>query len=178
MHRRTDPRPYGRIPAASHVVLCLAVTACLDRAQPTPAEPALPFGLVVRPPWAALQPAGSVQLEAAVVGPAGDTMPLQAVAWSARSGAVRVDATGRATGITNGVDTVIASSGQRRLVGHDQWRRFHSRRQRLPRWHDAGVCLVLRPNLGTASRTHPTDAGGPRLSHRRSSSLLLVFRGE
>src|SRR6266513_5279569 len=72
-----------------------AVTACLDRAQPTPAEPALPFGLVVRPPWAALQPAGSVQLEAAVVEPAGDTMPLQAVAWSARSGAVRVDATGR-----------------------------------------------------------------------------------
>src|SRR6266480_217187 len=112
MHRRTDPRPYGRIPAASHVVLCLAVTACLDRAKPTPAEPALPFGLVVRPPWAALQPAGTLQLEAAVVEPAGDTMPLQAVAWSARSGAVRVDSTGRATGITNGVDTVIASSGQ------------------------------------------------------------------
>ncbi len=109
---RTELRRSGRTRVGLRVILSLAVTGCLDRAKPTPAEPALPFGLVVRPPWAALQPAGSVQLEAAVVGPAGDTMPLQAVAWSARSGAVRVDATGRATGITNGVDTVIAASGQ------------------------------------------------------------------
>jgi hypothetical protein len=75
-------------------------------------EPTLPSGLVVTPPWATVQPAGSVQLEAAVAGPSGDTIPRGAVVWSARSGVVTVDSIGRATGLTNGVDTVIASFGQ------------------------------------------------------------------
>ena len=112
MRGRTEPWLSGRSGIAFRVMLCLAVSACLADSEPTPAEPGLPSTLVVRPSWAAVQPTGTVQLEAAVVGAGGDTVPVGPVDWSVRSGSVTVDATGRATGMTNGVDTVIASVGQ------------------------------------------------------------------
>ncbi len=90
--------------------LCLGVTACLPFLEPVP--PALPSGLVIKPFWAALQPNDSVQLEATMAGPGGDTVPLGPVDWSARSGAVTVDSAGRATALRAGVDTVIASLGK------------------------------------------------------------------
>src|SRR6266550_248123 len=112
MRWRTKARLSDRTSVAFRFMLCLAITACLADSEPTPAEPGLPSTLVVRPNWAAIQPTGSVQLEAAIVEQSGDTVPQGPVAWSTRSSGVIVDSTGRATGITLGVDTVIASSGQ------------------------------------------------------------------
>ncbi len=112
MRWRTKARLSDRTSVAFRFMLCLAITACLADSEPTPAEPGLPSTLVVRPNWAAIQPTGSVQLEAAIVEQSGDTVPQGPVAWSTRSSGVIVDSTGRATGITLGVDTVIASFGQ------------------------------------------------------------------
>src|SRR5207244_1980714 len=90
--------------------LCLGVAACLAIIDPI--YPPLPSDLVIKPSWAVLQPNGSVQLEAALVGPGGDTVPLGPVDWSARSGAVTVDPAGRAIGVRAGVDTIVATLGQ------------------------------------------------------------------
>src|SRR5438552_7423724 len=96
---------------AGRAFVSLSLTGCLAWVEPTPTGPALPSGLVIRPSWSAVQPNGSVQLEAALVEANGDTVPLGPVEWSARSGAVTVDPAGRATALRVGVDTVIGSLG-------------------------------------------------------------------
>ncbi len=93
------------------VVLCLGIAACLAILEP-PRPPLLRSDLVIEPFWVVLQPNDSVQLEAATVEAGGDTVPLGPVAWSATTGAVTVDAAGRATALRAGVDTVIASLGE------------------------------------------------------------------